>query len=130
VSDRAAAYGIPGETVDGNDVEQVYEAMLVAAARAREGSGPTLVELETFRFAGHSRSDPGHYRSSDEVTAWKQRDPIGRYEARLKEQGLLTEENVAESRLSVEEELDEAVRFAEQSPDPMPEECLSDVFAE
>jgi TPP-dependent pyruvate/acetoin dehydrogenase alpha subunit len=130
VSERAAAYGIPGETVDGNDVEQVYEAAKRAAARARQGSGPTLLELETFRLAGHSRSDPGHYRSPDEVTAWKQRDPIARYEKSLLEQGLLSERDVAEIKSAIEHELDEAVRFAEQSPYPLPEDCLSDVFVE
>jgi pyruvate dehydrogenase E1 component alpha subunit len=65
ISERAAAYGIPGRTVDGNDVEIVYEATLDAADRARSGKGPTLLELETYRFAGHSRSDPGHYRPKE-----------------------------------------------------------------
>jgi pyruvate dehydrogenase E1 component alpha subunit len=75
VSARASAYGIPGETVDGNDVVAVYQATLKAADRAREGYGPALLELETYRFAGHSRSDPGHYRPKEEVTEWKKRIP-------------------------------------------------------
>jgi pyruvate dehydrogenase E1 component alpha subunit len=129
ISDRAAAYGIPGETVDGNDVERVYQAMSRAAARAREGSGPTLLELETYRFAGHSRSDPGHYRSKEEVATWKRRDPISIYENALLAQGLLTPDEISRIKSTIEGALDEAVRFAEESPNPSPEDCLTDVFA-
>jgi pyruvate dehydrogenase E1 component alpha subunit len=130
VSERAVAYGIPGKTIDGNDVEAVYEATLVAADRARAGQGPTLLELETYRFAGHSRSDPGHYRSKEEVAEWKKKDPIVRYETKYLAEGILTDEIVASHRASVERELDEAVEFAEASPSPPPEECLSDVYVE
>jgi len=130
VSDRAAAYGMPGETIDGNDVEQVYKTMARASARARAGQGPTLLELETYRFPGHSRSDPGHYRPAEEVTAWKQKDPIVRYEVTLEAQGLLSPKTKAEIESAVERQLDEAVAFAEQSPSPLPEDCLTDVFAE
>jgi len=130
VSERAASYGIPGKTLDGNDVEAVYEATLEAADRARAGHGPTLLELETYRFAGHSRSDPGHYRSKEEVAEWKKKDPIVRYEAKYLADGILTDEIVASHKASVERELDEAVQFAEASPSPSPEECLSDVYVE
>jgi len=130
ISERAAAYGIPGKTVDGNDVEAVYEATLEAADRARAGQGPTLLELETYRFAGASRSDPGHYRSKEEVAEWKKKDPIVRYEAKYLADGTLTDEIVASHKASVERELDEAVQFAEASPSPPPEECLSDVYVE
>ncbi len=130
VSDRAAAYGMPGETIDGNDVEQVYKTMARASARARAGQGPTLLELETYRFPGHSRSDPGHYRPAEEVTAWKRKDPIVRYEVTLEAQGLLSPKTKAEIESAVERQLDEAVAFAEQSPSPLPEDCLTDVFAE
>jgi len=129
VSERAAAYGIPGETVDGNDVERVYEAMTKAALRARSGLGPTLLELETYRFAGHSRSDPGHYRSEQEVTAWKQKDPITRYETKLLAEGVLKPEDISGIKSATERELELAVALAEQSRDPQPEECLNDVFA-
>jgi acetoin:2,6-dichlorophenolindophenol oxidoreductase subunit alpha len=129
VSERAPAYGIPGETVDGNDVEKVFEAATRAARRARNGLGPTLLELETYRLAGHSRSDPGHYRSAEEVAAWKQKDPIGLYEARLLSQGILTPESITEMRSAIEAEVENAVAVAEQSPDPKPEDCLNDVFA-
>jgi len=130
VSDRAAAYGIPGKTVDGNDVEVVYQATLEAAERARKGKGPTLLELETYRFVGHSRSDPGHYRSKEEVAEWKSRDPIARFQATYLASGLLNAALVEEIKSSVERELDEAVSFAEASPSPLPEECLTDVYAE
>jgi len=129
VSERGAAYGIPAETVDGNDVERVYETMMKAALRARTGLGPTLLELETYRFAGHSRSDPGHYRSTEEVTAWKQRDPIIRYETKLLTEGVLKPEGITEIKSAIERELEEAVALAEQGPDPQPEDCLNDVFA-
>jgi len=129
VSERAAAYGIPGETVDGNDVEAVCCAMSSAAQRAREGSGPTLLELETYRFAGHSRSDPGHYRSKEEVAAWRERDPIKVYEGLLLKHGLLSANETNEIKAGIDRELDEALRFAENSPSPLPEDCLNDVFA-
>ena len=130
ISERAAAYGIPGQTVDGNDVEIVYEAMLDAADRARSGKGPTLLELETYRFAGHSRSDPGHYRPKEEVAEWKGKDPITRFEIKYVAAGLLTESIIARYRAAVEEELNEAVTFAEASPSPLPEDCLKGVFAQ
>jgi pyruvate dehydrogenase E1 component alpha subunit len=129
LSERAAAYGIPGRTVDGNDVEAVYAAMVDACERARGGAGPTLLELETYRFAGHSRSDPGHYRSKDEVAHWKSRDPLSRYEKFLLTGGILSPGDVEELKASVEKELDAAVAFAEASPSPHPEDCLNDVYA-
>jgi pyruvate dehydrogenase E1 component alpha subunit len=130
LSERAAAYGIPGCTVDGNDVEAVYSAMLEAVRRAREGAGPTLLELETYRFAGHSRSDPGHYRSKDEVTYWKERDPLVRYESFLTAGGILSPSEIEDLKASVEKELDAAVAFAEAGPMPRPEDCLNDVYAD
>jgi len=130
VSDRAVAYGIPGETVDGYNVESVYHAMLRAAARAREGLGPTLLELDTYRFAGHSRSDPGHYRPPQEVAAWKQRDPIVVYEQALLAEKILTEEEAGQIKSAIERELEEAIQFAVESPSPSPEECLTHVFAD
>jgi pyruvate dehydrogenase E1 component alpha subunit len=129
VAERAAAYGIPGETIDGNDVEGVYRTMSRAGERARAGAGPTLLELETYRFSGHSRSDPGRYRPSEEVAAWKLRDPVEVYEKALIAEGHLREEDASQIKASVEQELDEAVEYAEGSPDPAKEECLTDVFA-
>jgi TPP-dependent pyruvate/acetoin dehydrogenase alpha subunit len=129
ISDRAAAYGIPGSTVDGNDVEAVYDAMLRAAERARAGKGPTLLELETYRSVGHSRSDPGHYRPKEEVAAWKERDPLTRFEEKYLAEALLSLELIQEIKSQIESELNEAVAFAEASPSPLPEECLTNVYA-
>jgi TPP-dependent pyruvate/acetoin dehydrogenase alpha subunit len=129
VSERAAAYGIPGATIDGNDVELVYTSMTAAADRARAGLGPTLLELETYRFAGHSRSDPGHYREKAEVAAWKERDPIERYEKKLIADGLINPDGVAELRSAISRDLEEAIAQAEQDPSPKPEDCLTDVFS-
>ena len=120
ISKRAAAYGIPGRTIDGNDVEAVYHATREAAERAVSGKGPTLLELETYRFCGHSRSDPGHYRSKEEVAEWKLRDPLVRYEAFCIERGILVADEIAEMKTSVEAEMDAAVAFAEASPSPLP----------
>ena len=129
LSDRAAAYGLPGFTVDGNDVEAVYDAMQKATKRARDGNGPTFLELETYRLCGHSRSDPGHYRPKEEVQYWKERDPIVRYEAFCVAEGVLSAQEVEEMKASVEKELDEGVAFAEASPNPQPEDVLNDVYA-
>jgi pyruvate dehydrogenase E1 component alpha subunit len=129
LSERAAAYGIPGYTVDGNDVEAVYDAMTQAGERARSGAGPTFLELETYRHCGHSRTDPGYYRPAEEVQHWKERDPIVRYEKFCLAAGLLSPDQVREVNESVESELDEAVAFAESSPNPLPEDCLNDVYA-
>ena len=130
VSQRAAAYGIPGETLDGNDVEVVYAATRAAAQRARSGLGPTLLELETYRFSGHSRSDPGNYRAKNEIEEWRQRDPILLFETKYLATGLLTPAAIQEVRSAVDRELDEAVTYSESSPSPQPEECLTDVYVE
>jgi TPP-dependent pyruvate/acetoin dehydrogenase alpha subunit len=130
VSERAAAYGIPGKTIDGNDVELVYATTREAAARAKSGAGPALLELETYRYSGHSRSDPGNYRSKQELEEWKQRDPIVRFESQCLAAGVLTPALIEEIRSGVERELDEAIAFAESSPSPHPEECLTDVYVE
>ena len=126
LSDRAAAYGIPGVTVDGNDVEAVHDAMLTASERARSGQGPTFLELETYRFSGHSRSDcPGHYHSKEEVEHWKDRDPLVRYEAFCLSQGVLSvDKEVEEIKASVEKELDDAVAFAETKSKPATGGCF------
>lgn len=129
LSEKAIAYGIPGWTVDGNDVEAVFENMSDAAERARKGEGPTLLELETYRFCGHSRTDPGHYRPAVEVQYWKERDPVVRYERFCLKAGLASQTEIVELKKSVEKELDDAVEFAQSSPDPRPEDCLTDVYA-
>jgi TPP-dependent pyruvate/acetoin dehydrogenase alpha subunit len=94
IADRAAAYGMPGVVVDGNDVEAVHEAAGEAIARARRGEGPTLIECKTYRLCGHSRSDPRTYRSKEEEAAWETKDPIPHLGERLKETGLATDETL------------------------------------
>ena len=119
VADRAVAYGIPGVTVDGNDVIAVYEAVHEALARARRGEGPSLVEGKTYRWMGHSmRAELAPYRSAEEEEEWLQRDPIARLEREMLDQQLITPERLACVRQEIEEELEEAVKFAERSPEP------------
>ena len=129
IIDRAAAYGIPNVAVDGNDVLMVYEAAGEAVARARRGEGPTLIECKTYRHRGHSEGDPATYRTKEEVEEWMKKDPIPRFRGKLIETGVLTEKEADEISQSLLGELDGAVRFAEESPPPAPEEALEDVFA-
>jgi pyruvate dehydrogenase E1 component alpha subunit len=128
IADRAAAYGIPGVVVDGNDVVAVYEAAGVAIARARSGEGPTIIECKTYRLCGHSRSDPRTYRSKEEEAEWETIDPIPRLGAQLKEAGLATENTLIAIEGEVESLVDEAVAFAEESPSPQPTDTLKHVF--
>lgn len=127
VSERAAGYGIPGVTVDGNDVLAVYEAAKKAVSRARKGEGPTLLECKTYRHRGHSRFDPAAYRPQDEVAAWLSRDPVGIFKKKLLEKGI-PEEFFQKIEDQVDREIEEAVDFAMNSPLPAPEEALDDVW--
>lgn len=128
LADRAAAYGMRGETVNGMDVLAVHGAAGEAIARARRGEGPTLLEAKTYRLCGHSRSDPRTYRSKEEEAAWAQRDPITRLAACLKQDGHATDASLTEIERDVTAVIDDAVAFAESSPPPAPEEALEDVF--
>jgi acetoin:2,6-dichlorophenolindophenol oxidoreductase subunit alpha len=128
VAARAAAYGIPGEIVDGNDVLAVYEAAGRAIARARAGKGPTLLECKTYRQCGHSRSDPRTYRSKEEEAEWATCDPIQRLATRLQEAGLADETALAQVEQAVTVVVDDAVAFAEASPSPAPTDALEDVY--
>jgi 2-oxoisovalerate dehydrogenase E1 component len=119
VADRAVAYGIPGVTVDGNDVIAVYEAVHEALVRARRGEGPSLIEGKTYRWMGHSmRAELAPYRSKEEEAEWIQRDPIVRLEREMLDQQLITPDRLAHIRQEIEEELEDAVKFAERSPEP------------
>jgi len=129
LADRASAYGIPGAVVDGNDVIAVYDVMGEAIARARRGEGPTLVECQTYRLRGHMEGDPQDYKPEQEQQEWEKRDPIPSYKERLVDMGVLTEATAASIQNEAESEMDAAVRFAEESPFPNPEEALADVFA-
>ncbi len=129
IADRAAAYGIPGVTVDGNDVLAVYEAAREAVDRARHGEGPTLIECKTYRHKGHSRFDPATYRPKAEVEEWLKKDPIPRFKAKLQKMKLLTEQEAEKLEQEAILAVEEAVKFAMESPYPAPEEALENVYA-
>lgn len=122
------SYDMPSEPVDAMDVEAVHEAVGRAAARARAGDGPTFLEFRTYRYRGHSMSDPQKYRSKDEVEQYKQRDPIEHVKSRILEQKLAAEEELAAIDQKIKGQIDEAVKFAEDSPYPAPEEAYKDVY--
>lgn len=127
---RGAAYGIPGVTVDGNDVEAIDEAFRAAYERAKAGDGPTLIECKTYRWLGHWTGDPQPYRSREEVEEWKRKCPIKRYRERLLEEGLFTGDELNQIEREAQEEADKAAEFALNSPDPDPASLLDDVFYE
>ena len=128
IGDRAAAYGIPGMTIDGNDVMAVHEAVGEAVARARKGNGPSLIECKTYRWHGHFTGDPQIYRTKEEVAEWKKRDPIPMFRKKLVSMGVFTEEGATKINREMDEEIGKAVEFAQESPFPVPEETLDDVY--
>lgn len=129
VANRATSYGIPGVVVDGNDVLAVYEAARDAVERARSGKGPTLIECKTYRQRGHSRVDPARYRPKEEVEVWLRRDPIKLFKEGLARAGILDGGETQRIEEEVSAEIEEAVKFAIESPYPDPEEALEDVYA-
>jgi TPP-dependent pyruvate/acetoin dehydrogenase alpha subunit len=129
ISDRAAAYGIRGETVDGNDVLAVYEAARTAAEECRDGRGPVLLELLTYRRTGHSRRDACHYQPAEEREAWSRRDPIDRFGGLLLEWGLADRPALDQIRARVEARFQEAVAEARRQPLPSADDLTTDVFA-
>lgn len=129
LSIKAQAYGLPGITVDGNDVVAVYGAARQAIDRARSGGGPTLIECKTYRWYGHSEIDPAKYRSPEEVEYWKAKDPIPLMQHYLEKRGLWSEEWKQQVVEGINREIDEAVEFAENSPYPQPVEALDHVYS-
>lgn len=127
IADRAHGYGIPGVVVDGMDVIAVSEAARKAIDRARQGEGPTLMECKTYRFHGHSRGDPpyGPYRTKEELMQWKCRDPLDLF----REKVALEDPVIREVAQEVDREIEEALRFAEVSPDPDVAEVLEDIYS-
>ncbi|NWG13147.1 MAG: thiamine pyrophosphate-dependent dehydrogenase E1 component subunit alpha [Acidobacteria bacterium] len=130
VADRAASYGMPGETIDGNDVLAVYESVRQAIARARAGEGPTLIECRTFRMTGHSAHDDASYVPKRLFKEWESKDPILRYEQWLLREGVLRRTDIDYVHRSVIEEVDRAVEWAEDNPYPPAEDCLRGVYHE
>ena len=129
LADKAVAYGIPGETVDGNDVLAVYEAARRAVDRARAGEGPTLVESVTYRMKGHAEHDAQAYVPKEELEDWRAKDPIERYSRVLVESGSASVNELAAIDQAISEEIDREVEFAEKSPLPAPEFALEGVYA-
>lgn len=129
ISTRAVGYGIPGHTVDGMDPEVVYDAVAEAAARARRGEGPSLIEAVCYRYSGHFVGDQMVYVPKDEMEAWRKRDPLAGYERRLRERGWIGDAAVDEIARAAREEVAGAIAFAEVSPEPDVSELTTDVYA-
>ncbi len=128
---RAAAYNIPGELIDGMDVLAVYETMKRAVDYTREGNGPMLLEIKTYRFRGHSMTDPSYYRTREEEQQWRTtRDPIGIFEQKLLEHGLATQAELDANDARAIEVSEDAAEFADNSPYPELEELYTDVMVD
>lgn len=127
--DRAKAHAMSGVIVDGQDVRAMYDAVVQAADRARAGHGPTLLEAKTYRFRGHSRTDPAKYRRAGELERWKERDPIALLGAQLAAAGVLSAEDQTRMRRAVQQEVDDASRRAAEAPYPTLEDAKGYVYA-
>jgi pyruvate dehydrogenase E1 component alpha subunit len=123
----ALPYGIPGYTINGNDIELMARTTREAVARARSGEGPAFIEAQTYRYKGHSISDPGKYRSKEEVESAVKNDPIIVYQSVLKERGWIDQEGLNRMYDSVKQEIEEAIEFAEKSAPPPPEAVYEDI---
>jgi TPP-dependent pyruvate/acetoin dehydrogenase alpha subunit len=128
VADRGPGYGIPAEVVDGNDVFAVHEAVGRAAAHARAGLGPYLVECKTFRMTGHAAHDAGGYVPKHLFEEWAKKDPIQRLERLMRDKGWAGQEEIDRIYANIRSEVDQAVEWAEQSPYPDPSELLDNVY--
>ena len=130
LSDRAKAYGFPGQSVDGNDVIATYEVVKEYVDRARNGGGPGLIVFETYRLRGHSEGDTQIYRPKGEVEEWWKKDPLLRYQKRLMEMGILTENDVSKLEKEIKTELDEATKAALAVPHPTVEDLVKTAIDE
>ncbi len=126
----ADAYDMPGDSVDGMSPEAVHEAMERAVKRAREGGGPTLLEMKTYRYKGHSISDPQKYRTKEEVEEYKSKDPLEMTLQKIMDEQIATQEEIDEINARVDALVEDSVKFAEESPWPSDDEVLKDVYAE
>jgi pyruvate dehydrogenase E1 component alpha subunit len=130
VADRASAYGMPGVIADGNDVLDVYRVASEAVRRARKGEGPTLIESKTYRLKGHSRFDAATYRPKEEVEEWIKRDAVKRMRDRLSTDKIAKEDELKKIDDEVKQAVEEAAKFAKESPQPEPDSVLEDVWAD
>ena len=128
LSDRAKAYGIPGKTIDGQDAFAVYDAMMEAIEHAKK-TGPVLLVSETYRYMGHSKSDANRYRTKEEINEWKQRDPIAILRAEMLKRSAADEEELESIEKQAREDIEAAVRFAEEAGEPDIDDIINDVYA-
>jgi TPP-dependent pyruvate/acetoin dehydrogenase alpha subunit len=126
---RAASYGIPGVNVDGMDLFGVFAEASSLVERARRGDGPSYLVCNTYRFYGHHAGDPLNYREKDEVDRWRLQDPIERVKQAAVERGAMSATEIAELETSIEAFIEEAVEFAKNSPDPTPDQLMTDIYA-
>lgn len=130
ICERAKAYGIPGSTIDGNNVAEVYEEVSKAVERARSGDGPALIECKCFRKFGHFVGDPGDYRSKEQVEEWEKRDCIIGLKENLIKSKIFNEKEILHIENEVKREIDEAVNFAKESSYPSPADAMEDVYSD
>jgi pyruvate dehydrogenase E1 component alpha subunit len=130
IRQKAEGYCIPNTRVNGMDVLEVYHAALEHLAFIRDGNGPFFLEVVTYRFRGHSMGDPERYRHKDEIARWQEEDPIGIFRQRLLQDQITDEAELDDLELKVQAEVDEAVEFAEASPDPAPAALFEDIYAD
>jgi acetoin:2,6-dichlorophenolindophenol oxidoreductase subunit alpha len=128
LSERAAGYGMPGRSVDGNDLIAVYQAASWARAEVRR-NGPVLLVCNTYRQKGHSKSDANRYRTKEEIEEWRQRDPIPRVRSYLEDKGILTSDELDAIERKAREEIEQAVEFAQAAAYPSIDTILDDVYA-
>ncbi|MCL5071151.1 MAG: thiamine pyrophosphate-dependent dehydrogenase E1 component subunit alpha [Actinobacteria bacterium] len=128
IAERACAYGMKSDIADGMDVLEVYSKAKKAVDEARSGNGPTLLELKTFRFCGHSRRDPANYIPKEEKEYWKTRDPISNFEKKLLEEKIIDDNKIEEIKNNIEKLIDDAVEYGQKSPDPIPEDTFNDLY--
>jgi acetoin:2,6-dichlorophenolindophenol oxidoreductase subunit alpha len=129
IAQRAEAYGIPWHLIDGNDLLEVYKTMQAAVNHVRSGGGPVLVEAETYRYFGHSKSDRNLYRTKEEIDAWREKDPVARVKCYLVESGALSAEEAKEIDEEAQRKVESAVSFAEASPEPDVATLMEYVYA-
>lgn len=130
LSKLGASYEMPSKSVDGMDPEAVAEAIAEAAERGRKGDGPTLLDIQTYRYKGHSMSDPAKYRSKEELEEYKEKDPVNVALEKIKKNKWLSEDEIKEIKNEVKELVEESVKFAEESPEPDAEELYEDVYSD
>lgn len=130
IRQKAEGYSIPNERVDGMNVLTVRKAAEKAIARIRKGQGPFFLEVVTYRFRGHSMGDPERYRQKEEVEKWQEEDPIGIYRRELLKEKITSKEELDDLEMKVEAEVQDAVEFAEASPEPAPEELFTHIYAD